>query len=27
VERMARALLNDYRVGNLGALPLEWPAG
>ena len=26
VERMARALLHDYRVGNLGTLPLEWPA-
>jgi ribosome biogenesis GTPase A len=25
VERMARALLNDYRVGNLGPLSLEWP--
>ncbi|MEB3268366.1 MAG: ribosome biogenesis GTPase YlqF [Leptolyngbya sp.] len=26
VERMARTLLNDYRIGNLGSLPLEWPA-
>jgi ribosome biogenesis GTPase A len=25
VERAARSLLNDYRVGHLGDLPLEWP--
>jgi len=25
VERAARQLLNDYRKGNLGALPLELP--
>ena len=24
-ERAARTLLNDYRVGHLGDLPLEWP--
>jgi len=24
-ERTARSLLNDYRVGHLGNLPLEWP--
>lgn len=24
-ERAARSLLRDYRVGNLGNLPLEWP--
>ncbi|NER84752.1 MAG: ribosome biogenesis GTPase YlqF, partial [Leptolyngbya sp. SIO1D8] len=24
-ERAARTLLRDYRVGNLGQLPLEWP--
>lgn len=25
IERAARTLLNDYRVGHLGNLPLEWP--
>lgn len=25
VERAARTLLRDYRVGNLGNFPLEWP--
>ncbi|MEM0980704.1 MAG: ribosome biogenesis GTPase YlqF [Cyanobacteria bacterium P01_H01_bin.58] len=25
IERAARTLLHDYRVGYLGALPLEWP--
>lgn len=24
-EKAARRLLDDFRVGNLGALPLEWP--
>ena len=24
-ERTARSLLRDYRIGNLGTLPLEWP--
>ncbi|MEO1296574.1 MAG: ribosome biogenesis GTPase YlqF [Cyanobacteria bacterium J06636_16] len=24
-ERAARSLLRDYRIGNLGTLPLEWP--
>ena len=24
-ERASRSLLRDYRVGNLGELPLEWP--
>ena len=24
-ERAARSILRDYRVGNLGTLPLEWP--
>jgi ribosome biogenesis GTPase A len=24
-ERAARTLLNDYRIGNMGSLPLEWP--
>ncbi len=24
-ERAARTLLNDYRIGHLGPLPLEWP--
>lgn len=25
-ERAARTLLQDYRIGHLGTLPLEWPA-
>ncbi|MEM1308357.1 MAG: ribosome biogenesis GTPase YlqF [Cyanobacteria bacterium P01_H01_bin.153] len=25
-ERTARSLLRDYRVGNFGPLPLEWPS-
>jgi len=25
LERAARSLLRDYRVGHLGTLPLEWP--
>lgn len=25
IERAARTLLHDYRVGHLGVLPLEWP--
>lgn len=25
-ERAARTLLNDYRIGHLGNLPLEWPS-
>ncbi|MGF1521078.1 MAG: ribosome biogenesis GTPase YlqF [Leptolyngbyaceae cyanobacterium] len=24
-ERAARSVLRDYRIGNLGTLPLEWP--
>ena len=26
LERTARTLLRDYRVGHLGSLPLEWPS-
>jgi len=27
VERTARQLLNDFRVGQLGAISLEYPPG